>query len=179
MSRWVKWGIIAGALVVLAGGGVAAYRFLPWFGRAQAPVPSQAARPGAEAPAQAQAPAAQPAAVAAAAERPSPPTEPRGEAIKGPVAPVAAMPGTRAEDVGGAPQREREADQLIRLYEGMRPKDAAAVMSQLDSDLSTTILLGMRERQAAKILGLLPSRKAADLTMRMARTKRGKGDSRP
>jgi flagellar motility protein MotE (MotC chaperone) len=44
-------------------------------------------------------------------------------------------------------------------------------MAKLDPELSTTILLGMRERQAGKILGLLPPEKAADLTGRIARAR--------
>jgi flagellar motility protein MotE (MotC chaperone) len=64
-----------------------------------------------------------------------------------------------------------EIRRLTRLYEGMRPKEAATVLAQLDPELLTTILVTMRERQAAKILALLPAQKAADVSARIARVK--------
>jgi flagellar motility protein MotE (MotC chaperone) len=54
----------------------------------------------------------------------------------------------------------------------MGPKEAASVMGELDVELATAILLGMRERQAAKVLGLLEPKRAASLTARMARPRR-------
>ncbi|HTY79007.1 MAG TPA: hypothetical protein VMI34_14385 [Candidatus Bathyarchaeia archaeon] len=66
-----------------------------------------------------------------------------------------------------APARDPDQERLIRLYGGMRPREAAAVMGQLDPALSVTILSGLPERQAAKILGQLPPKTAADLVTRM------------
>lgn len=78
---------------------------------------------------------------------------------------AAATPGDAAAKVPD------EIKQLTRLYEGMKPKEAATVLAQLDPELLTTILVTMRERQASKILGLLPTQKAADVSARIARTK--------
>ena len=68
------------------------------------------------------------------------------------------------------PKVSDEIQRLARLYEGMRPKEAATVLARLDPELLTTILVTMRERQASKILGLLPAQKAADVTARIARS---------
>ncbi len=62
-------------------------------------------------------------------------------------------------------------EQLVAIYEGMRPKEAASVMAQLDPVLAIRILLAMRERQAARVLGLLPPQQAADLTARIAQAR--------
>jgi hypothetical protein len=53
---------------------------------------------------------------------------------------------------------------LARMYEGMRPKEAAAVMEKLDRSLAALVLTEIRERQAAKILGAMSPAAAADLT---------------
>lgn len=82
-----------------------------------------------------------------------------------PAGSAAATPGDPA------PKVPDEIKQLTRLYEGMKPKEAATVLAQLDPELLTTILVNMRERQASKILGLLPTQKAADVSTRIARTK--------
>jgi flagellar motility protein MotE (MotC chaperone) len=82
---------------------------------------------------------------------------------------VSTAPAAKGPDLGP----------LVRLYEGMPPKDAALVMGELDPELSTTILLGMRERQAAKVLALLDPKRAAQLTLRIARLKRGGGAAVP
>lgn len=67
---------------------------------------------------------------------------------------------------------DHELDRLVALYEGMKPAQAAAVLEQLDPELSTRILLGMRARQAARVLASLSPRRAADLTTRMSRARR-------
>ncbi len=79
------------------------------------------------------------------------------------------LPGVEssAESRAGA---DRELDRLVALYEGMKPAQAAAVLEQLDPELSTRILLGMRARHAAKVLASLSPKRAADLTTRMSRT---------
>jgi hypothetical protein len=143
--------IVGAAVVVLGGGGFAAYRFLPWF------------RP--KPPATVSAPAAAPRATPAPPAAPAAPASGTSPTVVTPV-PAAASSGS----VAAARPAEGEL-RLVRLYEGMKPKEAATVMAKLDPELSTTILLGMRERQAGKILGLLPPEKAADLTDRIARVR--------
>jgi hypothetical protein len=88
----------------------------------------------------------------------------RGETGRDPAPGVESRPELR----GGA---DRDLDRLVALYEGMKPAQAAAVLEQLDPELSTRILLGMRARQAAKVLASLSPKRAADLTTRMIRAR--------
>jgi len=141
--------IIASAVVVLGGGGGAAY----WFVQRSRPAPVAAAKKPAPAPA------------------PTPKPTPAVEAKAPP--PAAAPPAAgAAASAASAPARSAEEERLVRLYEGMKPKEAATVMTKLDPDLSTTILLGMRERQAGRILGLMPVDTAAELTRRISKAKK-------
>jgi len=86
--------------------------------------------------------------------------------------PATAPAPDKAPAAEAAAARDPEQERLIRLYGGMRPKEAAAVMGQLDPALGVTILAGLQERQAAKILGQLPPKTAADLITRMSQGKR-------
>lgn len=66
--------------------------------------------------------------------------------------------------------KEREAaekkrvSKLARLYNGMKPKDAAEAMDALDDDLAVTILQRMEEGTASKVLSEFEPAKAARLT---------------
>jgi len=66
--------------------------------------------------------------------------------------------------------KEREAaekkrvSKLARLYNGMKPKDAAEAMDALDDDLAVTILQKMDEGTASKVLSEFEPAKAARLT---------------
>jgi hypothetical protein len=172
MKLAVRIGIAALGLLLLGGGGFAAFRYFRASGsgaagtpqaRVEAPVPDRSregnAKPRAEAkPTQ---PAPEP-------TQPAPePTQPRPAA-----APPLDKPAAAARAASPpSPPRDPGQERLVRLYEGMRPKEAAAVIGQLDPGLSVTILLSMRDRQAAKILGQLPPKKAAELTTRMGQIK--------
>lgn len=69
-----------------------------------------------------------------------------------------------------AQMKEREAaerkrvSKLARLYNEMKPKDAAAAMDSLDDDLCIAILQRMDEGNAAKVLAEFDSAKTARLT---------------
>jgi hypothetical protein len=99
------------------------------------------------------APAAKMERTAPEAAGPSAPPQPE----TAPAAPAKA-PATAAGDAGTQVKR------LARMYEGMRPKEAAAVMEKLDRTLAALVLTEIRERQAAKILGAMSPAAAADLT---------------
>lgn len=76
--------------------------------------------------------------------------------------------------------KEREAadrkrvSKLARLYNEMKPADAAAAMDQLDDDLCILILQRMDEGQAAKILAEFDASKTARLTKLMYEGKQKK-----
>lgn len=62
-----------------------------------------------------------------------------------------------------AAERKR-VSKLARLYNEMKPKDAAAVMDDLDDDMAISILQRMDESQASAVLSQFEPSKAARLT---------------
>lgn len=69
-----------------------------------------------------------------------------------------------------AAERE-QAKKLIKMYEGMPPEEAAAVLENLPDGTVADILSRMRGRQAAQIMGSLSARKAAEITELLASQK--------
>ena len=59
---------------------------------------------------------------------------------------------------------KKRVSKLARLYNGMKPKDAAEAMDALDDDLAVTILQKMDEGTASKVLSEFEPAKAARLT---------------
>jgi hypothetical protein len=107
--------------------------------------------------------AEQPATGAASAPAPSPaPGMGAHEAPRPSAAP--ALPPSVAAKGTGVPEREGQAKRLARVYEGMRPKEAAAVLEKLDRPLAAQVLAEIRDRQTSKILGAMNPATAAELT---------------
>lgn len=74
------------------------------------------------------------------------------------------------EDLFGV-QEEAQQEQmasLISMYGAMKPKDAAAILSQLDMDVLLRIARGMSERKMAKILAEMDPVAAQELTVELA-----------
>jgi hypothetical protein len=95
---------------------------------------------------------------------PALPPADHAEAAPAPGTPAPALPIAEAPRAGAPSKREPPpAARLARVYEGMRPKEAAAVLEQLDRPLAAAILGYVNERQAAKILGALPPKAAAEV----------------
>lgn len=61
------------------------------------------------------------------------------------------------------------ARELAKIYDAMPAQQAAAVLSQLDTEMVAQILVLLRERQAAKILSAMDSQKAAEITRLIGR----------
>ena len=59
-------------------------------------------------------------------------------------------------------------DQLARIYQSMKPKQAAAVFEQLDLDVQIAVARQMRERSTANILAAMNPAAAARLSMALA-----------
>lgn len=57
---------------------------------------------------------------------------------------------------------------LVKMYEGMEPEQAAAILESLPDPTVAQILLRMRERQAAPIMGSLSAGKAAGISKLLA-----------
>ena len=64
-------------------------------------------------------------------------------------------------------QEKKRVSKLARVYNEMKPQQAAEVMKDLDDDLSVAILQKMDESQAAKTLAAMESEQSARLTKLM------------
>lgn len=58
---------------------------------------------------------------------------------------------------------------LVRTYEAMRPRDAAAIFNELDMPVLVQILDRMAERKAAPVIGAMRPEKAREVTAQLAR----------
>jgi len=65
-------------------------------------------------------------------------------------------------------ERERSANKLAKMYEAMKPQQAAPIISALDLDIILDIMGRMKERQAAKILAKMDPGLAARVSTRMS-----------
>jgi flagellar motility protein MotE (MotC chaperone) len=61
-----------------------------------------------------------------------------------------------------------EVDRLVKVFEGMKPKDAAARMAILDDSVRLPIAAKMKERSLSAIIGLMPPQDAKKLTESLA-----------
>jgi len=58
---------------------------------------------------------------------------------------------------------------LVRLYEGMRPRDAATIFDDLEMPVLVRIVDRMREAKAAPVMGAMRADRARQLTTELAR----------
>lgn len=61
--------------------------------------------------------------------------------------------------------------QMVKLYEGMRPRDAAAIFDELELPVLVQILSRMGERKAAPVLGAMRPERARLATAELARSR--------
>lgn len=67
-------------------------------------------------------------------------------------------------------QREEEGLRaLVKLYEGMRPRDAARIFDELEMPVLLAIADRMREAKAAPVFGAMRAERARELTAELAR----------
>ena len=59
---------------------------------------------------------------------------------------------------------KKRISKLARMYESMKPKEAADIINKIDDNTAVQILLKMEEEVAAKLLANMPSLKAATLS---------------
>jgi len=69
--------------------------------------------------------------------------------------------------------RDAQIKRLARVYEGMRPKEAASIMEKLERPFAVQILSEIKDRQAAKILGAMNPATAAELARLLGQPSRG------
>ena len=65
-------------------------------------------------------------------------------------------------------ERDNSATKLAKMYEAMKPHQAAPILSALDLDIIMDIMSRMKERQAAKILASMDAGLAAQVSTRMS-----------
>ncbi len=65
-------------------------------------------------------------------------------------------------------ERERSVTKLAKMYEAMKPAQAAPIISGLEIDIILDIMARMKERPAAKILAKMDAGLAAQISTRMS-----------
>ena len=63
---------------------------------------------------------------------------------------------------------EAKIGRLVKMYAGMKPKNAALIVDKMTLDVAQEIFLRMREASAAQILAFVDSGKAAKISERLA-----------
>lgn len=71
-----------------------------------------------------------------------------------------------------------DVDRLVALYSNMKPRDAAAIMNDLDLEVTITVLSTMPERSAAPILATLNPVRARALSLILLERSKLPGDRR-
>ncbi len=74
----------------------------------------------------------------------------------------------KARQTEYAEERERSAVRLAKMYEAMKPDQAAPILSALDMEVIIEIMTRMKERPAAKILAEMDAGLAAQISTRLS-----------
>jgi flagellar motility protein MotE (MotC chaperone) len=69
-------------------------------------------------------------------------------------------------------QDETELRSLVKIYENMKPKDAARIFDEMDMDIMLQVVDRMSERKAAPVLAAMNPTRAKDLTIELAEMRR-------
>lgn len=65
-------------------------------------------------------------------------------------------------------EEKARADSLVRIYEGMKAKDAARIFNSLDTDVLLMVLTKMSERKSSPILAEMDAERARTITIMMS-----------
>lgn len=65
-------------------------------------------------------------------------------------------------------QKKGQIESLIKIYENLKPKDAAQIFEELEMDTILMVAEGMKERKLAPVLAQLSPRRAKDITEELA-----------
>ena len=77
--------------------------------------------------------------------------------------------GDRARDRDRSEREEAGWRQMVKLYEGVRPREAAAIFDELDLSVLVPLVDRLREAKAAPIIGAMRPERARALTAELAR----------
>ena len=70
-----------------------------------------------------------------------------------------------------ARQEAAELESVVKIYETMKPKDAARILSELEMKVLLGIMEKMNGRRTAPILAAMPAARAREVTEELARRK--------
>ena len=65
-------------------------------------------------------------------------------------------------------QEQKRIGSLVKIYEGMKPKDAARIFDTLDLDILVTVMSKMSERKVAPVLAAMNPERARTVTIMLA-----------
>ncbi len=65
-------------------------------------------------------------------------------------------------------QEEAELESLVKIYETMKPKDAARILQELEMDVLLSIMERMKERSMAPVLAAMEPARAREVTSELA-----------
>jgi flagellar motility protein MotE (MotC chaperone) len=65
-------------------------------------------------------------------------------------------------------QEEEQMQSLVKIYESMKPKDAARIFEQLDMVVLLDVIGRMKERKSAPILAMMDPERAKEVTLELA-----------
>jgi flagellar motility protein MotE (MotC chaperone) len=68
-------------------------------------------------------------------------------------------------------QERKEIESVVKIYESMKPKDAAAILEKLELPLLLSIVDAMKEKKTSAILAAMTPDRARQVTAEMARKK--------
>lgn len=74
---------------------------------------------------------------------------------------------------------EDRINSLVKIYENMKPKEAAAIFNTLDMDILLAVVSRMAERRSSPILASMNTERARLLTIRLAEMRKLPGDKQP
>ncbi len=81
------------------------------------------------------------------------------------------------KDIEGLIKKQSEEENartasLVKIYEGMKPKDAARIFDTLDLDILVSVMTSMSERKLSPILAQMNAERARTVTIMMAQEKK-------
>ncbi len=65
-------------------------------------------------------------------------------------------------------EEQKRIQSLVKIYEGMKPKDAARIFDTLDADVLVSVITKMSERKIAPVLAAMNPERARTVTIMMA-----------
>jgi flagellar motility protein MotE (MotC chaperone) len=69
-------------------------------------------------------------------------------------------------------EEEANTTKLVKIYEGMKPKDAARIFNELDMDVLIDVVSKMSERKTAPVIAAMNPEKARTLTLMLSEQKK-------